>query len=87
MGVPNHCDYFRELVTRALNGRPDLDRIGQARTELAGCSSCLQILDTEIRFKMTISQVCREPAPASLQIRIAESLRRVVLDDLEIQDF
>ncbi len=87
LGVPNHCDYFHELITRALNGHPDRDRIDQLRTELANCPSCLQVLDTEIRFKMTMSQACRESAPVSLQIRITESLRRVVLDDLDVQDF
>lgn len=34
-----------------------------------------------------MSQACRESAPASLQIRITETLQRVVLDDLDIQDF
>ncbi len=87
LGVPNQCDYSRDLINRALDGLPTLESIDRVRMELSRCVSCLQTLDVEVRFKLTMSQACRESAPASLQIRITEELQRVVLDDLSIQDF
>ena len=87
LGIPNQCDYARELITRALDGQPTLESISHVRVELADCIPCVQVLDVEVRFKMVMGQACRESAPASLQIRITETLQRVVLDDLDIQDF
>ena len=86
LGVPNQCDYSRELITRALDGQPTMELISRLRTELASCLPCLQALDVEIRFKLAMGQACRESAPNSLQIRITETLQRVVLDDLDVQD-
>ena len=87
LGVPNQCDFSRQLIARALDGQPTLESISQVRLELANCLPCAQILDVEVRFKLAMGQACRESAPASLQIRITETLQRVVLDDLDIQDF
>ena len=87
LGIPNQCDYSRELITRALDGQPTLESISHVRFELADCIACVQVLDVEVRFKLAMGQACRESAPASLQIRITETLQRVVLDDLDIQDF
>ena len=87
LGVPNQCDYSRELIARALDGQPTLDGISRMRVELGDCLPCVQVLDVEVRFKLAMSQACRESAPASLQIRITETLQRVVLDDLDIKDF
>ncbi len=87
LGVPNQCDYSRDLIARALDGQPTLENLSQLRVELGDCLSCVQVLDVEVRFKLAMSQACRESAPASLQIRITETLQRVVLDDLDIQDF
>ncbi len=87
LGAPGQCEYSRELITRALDGQPTLEHIGRVRMELAECPPCVQALDTEVRFKMAMSQACRESAPPSLQIRITESLQRVVLDDLDLSDF
>ncbi len=87
LGVPNQCDYSRELITRALDGQPTLESIGHLRIELANCLPCVQALDVEVRFKLAMSQACRESAPTDLQVRITETLQRVVLDDLDIQDF
>ena len=87
LGIPNQCDFSRELITRALDGQPTLESISHVRVELADCIACVQVLDVEVRFKLAMGQACRESAPASLQIRITETLQRVVLDDLDIQDF
>ena len=87
LGIPNQCDYSRELITRALDGQPTLESISRVRVELANCFACVQVLDVEVRFKLAMSQACRESAPADLQVRITETLQRVVLDDLDIQDF
>ena len=87
LGVPNQCDFSRELIARALDGQPSVEDVGRVRIELAKCLPCVQILDVEVQFKLAMSQACREAAPASLQIRITETLQRVVLDDLDIQDF
>ena len=87
LGIPNQCDYSRQLITRALDGQPTLDDITRVRMELGHCLACVQVLDVEIRFKLAMSQACRESAPDHLQIRITETLQRVVLDDLDIQDF
>ena len=87
LGIPNRCDLSRRLIARALDGQPTVEDVSRVRVELANCLPCVQILDTEVRFKLAMSQACRESAPASLQIRITETLHRVVLDDLEIQDF
>ena len=87
LGVPNQCDYSRDLIARALDGQLTTERISQIQVDLANCLPCVQILDVEVRFKLAMSQACRESAPASLQIRITETLQRVVLDDLDIQDF
>ncbi|MCQ3809206.1 MAG: hypothetical protein KTV68_01480 [Acidimicrobiia bacterium] len=87
LGVPNQCDYSRELITRALDGQPTLESIGHVRVELANCLPCVLVLDVEVRFKLAMSQACRESAPAELQVRITETLQRVVLDDLDIEDF
>ena len=87
LGVPNQCDYSRQLITQALDGQPTLEDITRVRVELGDCLPCVLILDVEVRFKLAMSEACRESAPASLQIRITETLQRVVLDDLDIQDF
>ena len=87
LGVPNQCDYSRDLIARALDGQPTVEDISRVRVDLASCLPCVQILDVEVRFKLAMGQACRESAPASLQIRITETLQRVVLDDLDIQDF
>lgn len=87
LGVPNQCDYSRELIARALDGQPTLEGISRMRVELGDCLPCVQVLDVEVRFKLAMSQACRESAPASLQIRITETLQRFVLDDLDIKDF
>lgn len=87
LGVPNQCDLSRQLITQALDGQPTVEDVSRVRIELANCLPCIQILDVEVRFKLAMGQACRESAPASLQIRITETLQRVVLDDLDIQDF
>ena len=87
LGVPNQCDYSRELIALALDGQPTMESISRVRVELGDCLPCMQVLDVEVRFKVAMSQACRESAPASLQIRITETLQRVVLDDLDIRDF
>ena len=87
LGIPNQCDFSRQLISLALDGQPTVEDITRVRVELADCLACIQILDVEVRFKLAMSQACREAAPASLQVRISESLQRVVLDDLSIQDF
>ncbi|WP_419849495.1 hypothetical protein [Candidatus Poriferisocius sp.] len=87
LGIPNQCDFSRQLIARALDGQPTVEDIGRVRVELAKCLPCVQVLDVEVRFKLAMSQACRESAPASLQIRITETLQRVVLDDLDVQDF
>lgn len=87
LGVPNQCDYSRDLIARALDGQLTTERISQVQVDLGNCLPCVQVLDVEVRFKLAMSQACRESAPASLQIRITETLQRVVLDDLDIQDF
>ncbi|WP_419924498.1 hypothetical protein [Candidatus Poriferisocius sp.] len=86
LGIPNQCDFSRDLIARALDGQPTLENISRVRVDLGDCLSCIQILDVEVRFKMAMSQACRESAPTSLQIRITETLQRVVLDDLDVQD-
>ncbi len=87
LGVPNQCDLSRQLIAQALDGQPTVEDVSRVRIELANCLPCIQILDVEVRFKLAMSQACRESAPASLQVRISETLQRVVLDDLDIQDF
>ena len=87
LGVPNQCDLSRQLIARALDGQPTVEDISRVRIELANCLPCVQILDVEVQFKLAMSHACRESAPASLQIRITETIQRVVLDDLDIQDF
>ena len=87
LGVPNQCDYSRDLIARALDGQPTMESISRVQVELGDCLPCVQVLDVEVRFKLAMSQACRESAPASLQIRITETLQRVVLDDLDIKDF
>jgi hypothetical protein len=87
LGIPNQCDYSRKLIARALDGQPTLESVNHVRLELANCFACVQVLDVEVRFKLAMSQAGRESAPANLQIRITETLQRVVLDDLDIQDF
>ena len=63
LGVPNQCDYSRELIARALDGQPTLDGISRMRVELGDCLPCVQVLDVEVRFKLAMSQACRESAP------------------------
>ena len=87
LGVPNQCDLSRQLIAQALDGQPTVEDVSRVRIELANCLPCIQILDVEVRFKLAMSQACRESAPASLHVRISETLQRVVLDDLDIQDF
>ena len=87
LGVPNQCDLSRQLIAQALDGQPSVEDVSRVRIELANCLPCVQILDVEVQFKLAMGQACRESAPASLQIRITETLQRVVLDDLDIRDF
>ena len=87
LGVPNQCELSRQLIARALDGQPTVEDVSRVRFELANCLPCVRILDVEVQFKLAMSQACRESAPAALQVRITESLQRVVLDDLDIQDF
>ncbi len=86
-GIPNQCDFSGQLIAQALDGQPTVEDVDRVRAELDNCLACVQILDVEVRFKMAMSQACRESAPASLQIRITETFQRVTLDDLDIQDF
>jgi len=87
LGVPNQCDYSRELIAMALDGQPTLEGLNRARAELGDCLPCAQALDVEVRFKLAMNQAGRVSAPATLQTRITETLQRVELDDLGIQDF
>ncbi|MXW42930.1 MAG: hypothetical protein F4138_07595 [Acidimicrobiia bacterium] len=86
-GRPDQCEFSRHLISSALDGQPTLAIINHVRMELSNCTACMQILEVEIQYKLAMSQACRESAPESLQIRISESLQRIVLDDLEISDF
>jgi hypothetical protein len=68
------------VISEALDGIPSVMRVEALRAELAGCTSCVQALEFEIRFKMAMSQRCHDDAPAALRIRISETLRRIDLD-------
>lgn len=85
-GVPYRCGHAQQVITQALDGVPSLMRIDALRSELAGCTECVQALEFEIRFKVAMSQRCHDEAPASLQIRISETLRRIDLGDIDVSD-
>ncbi len=87
MGRPDHCEFSQKLISAALEGQPTVEIVNHVRLELSNCPACLQALEVEVQYKLAMSQACRETAPESLQIRISESLQRVVLDNLEISDF
>ncbi|MCY4163299.1 MAG: hypothetical protein OXE93_03670 [bacterium] len=87
MGRPDQCEFSQRLIFSALEGQPTVEIVNRVRAELSSCFACMQTLDARVQFKLAMGQACREAAPESLQIRISESLQRVVLDDLEITDF
>lgn len=83
---PHRCEDTPAFVLRALEGIPDPAVIDAVRSRLAPCPPCVQALDVEIRFKLAMSQRATDKAPASLQLRISETLRRVDLGDIDVSD-
>ena len=65
LGVPNQCDFSRQLIAQALDGQPALESISQVRLELANCLPCVQILDVEVRFKLAMAWAQRCSSPGS----------------------
>ena len=63
LGVPNQCEFSRELIAQALDGQPTLESISRVGVELGDCLPCVQVLEVEVRFKLAMSQACRESAP------------------------
>lgn len=85
-GVPHECPHSRSVIQSALDGLARADRVERLRAELAHCAPCVRALDFEIRFRIVMSQRCREEAPPELRVRIAEALTSVDLSQIDVSD-
>jgi len=85
-GIPETCEHSQALVARVLDGVLDPSTIEAARQELGHCAPCLRHIDVQVQFKVAMAQKTTEQAPASLQLRITESLGRVDLSSIDVTD-
>lgn len=85
-GIPEQCEHSQAVISQALEGIPTTSVVDAARAELGQCFPCVQQIDLQIRFKLTVVERAPDQAPASLQLRITEALGRVDLGDVEVAD-
>lgn len=85
-GVPDKCEHSQAIISRLLEGMPNIAEAATARDELGHCLPCVQKVDFQVRFKVAMAQHATEQAPASLQLRITEALGRVDLGDVDVTD-
>ena len=85
-GIPEKCEHSQALVAQVLDGVLNPLSVEAARQELGHCAPCLAHIDVQVQFKMAMAQKTTEHAPASLQLRITESLGRVDLSSVDITD-
>ena len=85
-GVPDKCEHSLALISKLLEGMPNMAEAAAARDELGHCLPCVQKVDFQVRFKVAMAQHATEQAPPSLQLRITEALGRVDLADIDVTD-
>tara|TARA_Y100000590_G_C15677070_1_gene998444 strand:- start:244 stop:582 length:339 start_codon:yes stop_codon:yes gene_type:complete len=82
----HNCTDSPQLILRALDGIPNPQIIQSVRDSFGSCLQCNNALDLEIRFKLAMSQQETVKAPPSLQLKISESLQRIDLGDISVND-
>ena len=85
-GVPELCEHSQSLMSQILEGMPDPIRVAAARQELGHCLPCVSRIDLQMRYKAAMLEQSIETAPPSLQLRISDTLRRVDLGEIDVND-
>lgn len=85
-GVPELCEHSQSLMSQILEGMPDTARVDAARHELGHCLPCVSRIDLQMRYKAAMMEQSIETAPLSLQLRISDTLRRVDLGEIDVND-
>lgn len=85
-GVPERCEHSQATIARAMEGVVSADRLAGIRQELGHCDPCLGAFDFEVGFKAAVAQRATDQAPASLQVRISQTLQRIDLDQIDVTD-
>jgi len=85
-GVPQDCPHARSVIDQALDGLARADKVTRLRAELEHCPPCVHALDFEVRFRLMMSQRCREDAPPELQLRVTEALSAIDLGQIDVTD-
>jgi hypothetical protein len=73
-------------MSQILEGMPDPSRVDAARHELGHCLPCVSRIDLQMRYKAAMLEQSIETAPLSLQLRISDTLRRVDLGEIDVND-
>jgi hypothetical protein len=85
-GVPELCEHSQSLLSQVLEGMPDPARVDAARHELGHCLPCVSRIDLQMRYKAAMLEQSIETAPLSLQLRISDTLRRIDLGEIDVND-
>ena len=88
-GPTSPCEQAQLLITEALEPQVTFVRLSQIRVELQSmnCAACVGALDTEVKFRSMLATSCTSDAPpAGLAMRITETLAKVDLSQLDVND-
>ena len=62
-GVPDKCEHSRAVISKVLEGMPDMAEAEAARAELGHCLPCVQQVDFQVRFKVAMAQQSDRAGP------------------------
>ena len=74
------CEAALAEIYTYLDGELTQEKRVLIARHLEGCNPCIETFDFEAELRMVISTKCREEAPESLRIRIAEKLTLLARD-------
>jgi mycothiol system anti-sigma-R factor len=79
------CEAALAEIYTYLDGELTQEKRVLIARHLEGCNPCIEAFDFEAELRMVISTKCRETAPESLRIRIAQKLT-ILAQDGELGD-
>jgi mycothiol system anti-sigma-R factor len=74
------CEAALAEIYTYLDGELTQEKRVLIAQHLEGCNPCIEAFDFEAELRMVISTRCREEAPESLRIRIAQKLTLLARD-------
>ena len=89
MGPANPCSQALNLINEARDPAVTFVRLSQIRVELQSmnCMACVGALDTEVKFRsMLTTSLSADAPPPQLATRITETLAKVDLSKLDVND-